>query len=143
MRQRVFYGCIGDEGGLFVAVLIQLLTELPFSLLSSLGLFGAIAVGIRRIQREGSDLGRSPPPVVIHRFRDQSLARALRGRTAPRVQNHQGRGTRHGRRSHARNRIAAGLRPQCLSIMVAIRRQKVGIGMNWDKTLVEKKEATH
>jgi hypothetical protein len=43
VRQRFFYGCIGYESGLFVAVLIQLLTGLPFSLLNSLGPFGAIA----------------------------------------------------------------------------------------------------
>ena len=43
MRQRFLYGCIGYESGLFLALLIQLLTGLPFSLLSSLGLFGAIA----------------------------------------------------------------------------------------------------
>jgi hypothetical protein len=43
VRQRFFYGCIGYESGLLVAVLIQLSTGLPFSLLNSLGPFGAIA----------------------------------------------------------------------------------------------------
>jgi hypothetical protein len=43
VRQRFFYRCIGYEIGLFLAVLIQLLTGLPFSFLNLLGLFGAIA----------------------------------------------------------------------------------------------------
>jgi hypothetical protein len=43
VRQRIFYSCIGYETGLFMAVIIQLFTGWPFSLLNLLGLVGVLA----------------------------------------------------------------------------------------------------
>jgi hypothetical protein len=43
MKQRFFYSCIGYEAGLCMAVVIELLTGWPFSVLNLLGVVGLIA----------------------------------------------------------------------------------------------------
>jgi hypothetical protein len=74
VRQRFFYSCIGYEAGLFMAVIIQLLTGLPFSLLSLLGLVGVIAsVTIAEYKK------KAPTLEEVHRPLSLLGARTSRG----------------------------------------------------------------
>lgn len=69
MKQRFFYGCIGYESGLLLAIVIQLLTGLPFSLLNSLGLFGVTAsLAIAEYKGKAPTLAQVYRPVSLTGF---------------------------------------------------------------------------
>lgn len=71
MRQRFFYSCIGYESGLLMAVIIQLVTGLPFSFLNVLGLAGAIgSVAIAEYKGKAPTLAEvyRPPSLLGYRY---------------------------------------------------------------------------